>query len=47
MQVMYFGVNKMLFAITNDLDGALIFLLIECLELAFFFPVVERPNDNL
>jgi len=40
-------VNKMLLAISNDLDVALILLLVECLELAFFLPVVERANDDL
>ena len=37
----------MLPTIANDLDGALILLLAEFLELAFFLPVVERANDNL
>ena len=36
MRVTYCDVNEMLFAIANDLDGVLIFLLVECLELAFF-----------
>lgn len=40
-------VDEMLFAIANDLDIALILLLVECLELAFFLPVVERANDDL
>ena len=47
MRATYFDVNEMLFAIANDLDGALILLLVECLELAFFLPVVERANNNL
>ena len=47
MRATYFDVNEMLFAITNDLDAALLLLLVEYLELAFFLPVVERANDNL
>lgn len=37
----------MLASIANDLDGALILLLIERLELAFLLPVIEGANDNL
>jgi hypothetical protein len=47
MQATYFDVDQMLFAITNDLDGALILLLVECLELALLLPVIERANNNL
>jgi hypothetical protein len=44
--VTYFDVDQMLFTITNDLDGALILLLVECLELALLLPVIERANNN-
>lgn len=47
MRATYFDVNEMLFAIANHLDAALILLLVECLELAFFLPVIERADDNL
>jgi hypothetical protein len=46
-RMMYFDINKMLFAIANDLDTILLLLLIECFELVFFLPIIDRTNDNL
>ena len=40
MRITHFDINEMLLAIANYLDGALILLLVECFELAFFLPVI-------